>query len=174
MVCTYYSLVHQVPQETACTTRIAHHQLPIVLQACSVSSVIETVQEFCRHEDLLLAHILGRLAPRTIVLRFESVAVGPRIDNDTLLDVILGKYRFQFIVETTFITVAPEYYRRMIYVARYHFLHNLRTHNGLVCPMPARLFTLHIESQRVAGIQEFWVSRIVAQAHGIHIHRLDE
>ena len=40
--------------------------------------------------------------------------------------------------------------------------------------MPARQFALHIEAQRVAGIQKLWVGRVVTQANGVHIHRLDE
>ena len=40
--------------------------------------------------------------------------------------------------------------------------------------MPAWLFALHIKAQRVAGIQEFRVSRIVRKSNGIHVHRLDE
>ena len=43
-----------------------------------------------------------------------------------------------------------------------------------MCPVPTWLFALYIKTQRVAGIQELWVGRIVTQTDGIHIHRLDE
>ena len=62
----------------------------------------------------------------------------------------------------------------MVHIARHHLLHNLRTRNSLMCPVPSWLFTLYIEAQRVAGVQELWVCRIVTQTDGIHIHRLDE
>ena len=40
--------------------------------------------------------------------------------------------------------------------------------------VPAWLFALHIQTQRVAGIQELRIGRIVAQANSIHIHALNE
>ena len=39
-------------------------------------------------------------------------------------------------------------------------------------PVPARLFALHVEAQRVASIQELRVGRVVAEAYGIHVHAL--
>ena len=41
-------------------------------------------------------------------------------------------------------------------------------------PVPAGLLAFHIEAQRVAGIQELRVGRVVAQAHSIHIHALNQ
>ena len=167
-------LIHQVPQETSCTTGIGHHQLPIVLQASSMTTIIESVQELGRHEDLFLTHILCCLAPRTIVLCLETITISPRIEHHALLDIELRKYGFQLVVEATLVAVAPENDRRVIHVARHHLFHNLRAHNRLMCPMPARLFALYIKAQRVAGIQKLRIGRIVRQSHRIHIHRLDE
>ena len=62
----------------------------------------------------------------------------------------------------------------MVHVARHHLLHKLCPVDGLVRPVPAGQFAFHIKAQRVAGIQEFGVGGIVAQADGIHVHRLDE
>ena len=59
----HYTLVHQVPQETAGTAGIRHHQLPVVLQSGTMTSVIQSVQELRRHEDFLLPHILRCLTP---------------------------------------------------------------------------------------------------------------
>ena len=108
------------------------------------------------------------------MLCLEAVTVGPGIEHDALLGVELRKHRLQLIVETALVAVAPEDNRGVVHVARHHLFHNLRAHNRLVRPMPARLFALHIETQRVAGIQELRVGGIVRQAHRIHIHRLDE
>ena len=84
---TYHSLIHEVPKETACTTRIGHHQLPIVFQTGTVSTVVQSVQELGGHENFLLTHILRRFAPRTIVLGLKAVAVGPRVEHHALLRV---------------------------------------------------------------------------------------
>ena len=60
---TNHTLVHQVPKETSGTAGIRHHQLPIVLQASTMSSVIQAMQKLGRHEDFLLTHIFCCLAP---------------------------------------------------------------------------------------------------------------
>ena len=139
-----------------------------------MTAVVKTVQELRRHEDFLLPHIFGRLAPRAVMLGFETVAVGPGIEHHALLRVELPEIGLQFVVEAALVAVAPENNRRMVHVACYHLLHKLCTVNGLMRPVPAGQFAFHIEAQRVAGIQEFGVGGIVAQADGIHVHRLDE
>ena len=139
-----------------------------------MTSVIETVQKLGRHEDFLLTHILGRLTPRTIVLGFETITISPGIKHHTLLRVELREYRLQFIIKSTFVTVAPEDDAGMIDVSRHHLFYDLRTHNRLMSPMPAWLFTFHIETQRVAGIQKLRISRVVAQTNSIHIHALNQ
>ena len=139
-----------------------------------MSAVVETMQELGGHEDFLLAHELCRFAPRTVMLRFEAVTIGPGIEHHALLRVELGKDRLQLVVETALVAVAPKDDRGMIDVAGNHFFDDLRTDDGLMGPVPARLFALYIEAQRVAGIQELWVGRIVREAHGVHVHRLDE
>ena len=139
-----------------------------------MTAVVKTMQELRWHEDFLLPHIFGRLAPRAVMLGLETVAVGPGIEHHALLRVELPEIGFQFVVETALIAVTPENNRRVVHVARHHLLHKLCPVDGLMRPVPAGQFTFHIEAQRVAGIQKFGVGRIVAQANGIHVHRLDE
>ena len=174
LVSTHNALVHEIPEEASGTTRIRHHQFPIVFQPGAVSAIVEAVQELCWHEDFLLAHKLSRLAPRTVVLRLEAVAVGPGIEHYALLRVILRKHLFQLVVEAALIAVAPEDYRWVIHVSCHHLLHYLRADNRFMCPMPSWLFTLHIESERVAGVEELRVCGVMRQAHSIHVHRLDK
>ena len=139
-----------------------------------MASVVKTVQELGGHEDFLLPHIFGRLAPRAVMLGLETVAVGPGIEHHALLRVELPEIGLQFVVKAALVTVTPEDNRRMVHVACYHLLHQLCAVYGLMRPVPSGQFAFHIKSQRVAGIQEFGVGGIVAQADGIHVHRLDE
>ena len=147
LVRPYYALVHQVPEESAGTAGIRHHQPPIILQSGTMTAVVKTVQELRRHEDFLLPHIFSRLAPRAVMLGLETVAVGPRIEHHALLRVELPEIGFQFVVETALVAVAPEDNRRMVHIARYHLLHEFCPVDGLVGPVPARQFTFHIEAK---------------------------
>ena len=108
------------------------------------------------------------------MLCLEAVAVGPGVEHHALLRVELAKDGFQFVVEAALIAVAPEDDAGMVDIARHHLLHNLTSDDSVVCPVPARLFALHVETQRVAGIQELRVCRVVAQSHSIHVHALDQ
>ena len=139
-----------------------------------MAAVVETVQKLGGHEDFLLSHILCRLAPRAVVLRLETVAVGPGVEDHALLRVKLLEDRLQFVVEAALVAVAPEDDAGMVDVAGDHLLDELRAGDGLVCPVPARQLALHVETQRVAGIEELRVGGVVAEAHGVHVHRLDE
>ena len=128
------------------------------------------MEKFGGHEYFLLAHILCRLAPRTIVFRLKAVAIGPRVEHHTLLRVELREYRLQLIVKAALIAVAPEDDAGVVDIASHHLLGNLCAHDGFVCPMPARQLALYIETERVAGIEEFWVGGIMRKSHGIHVH----
>ena len=108
------------------------------------------------------------------MLGLETVAIGPGIEHHALLRVKFMEERFQLVVEAALVAVAPEDDRRMVHISRHHLLHEFLSVDGLVGPVPAGQFAFHVESQRVAGIQEFGVGRIVAQTYGIHVHRLDE
>ena len=57
-ICTYHALIRQIPKESTSTTWVGHHHLPIVGQSSTMTSVIQTMQELCWHENLWLAHIL--------------------------------------------------------------------------------------------------------------------
>ena len=107
------------------------------------------------------------------MLGLKAVAVSPRIEHHTLLRVVLREVGLQLVVETTLITIAPEDDTGVVDVALHHLLDNLRADDGLMRPMPTRHLALHVETQRVAGIQELGVGRVVRQAYGIHIHALD-
>ena len=174
LVGTHHTLVHQVPEESAGTARVCHHHIPVILQSSSMSAVVKTVQELGRHEDFLLSHILLGLAIRTVVLGFKAVAVSPRIENHTLLLVPERKVWFQFIVETTLVSVAPEDDARMVLITGNHLLHQLLAHDGRMRPMPAAQLTFHIETERIASLQKLRIGRIMTQSHGIHVHALDE
>ena len=62
----------------------------------------------------------------------------------------------------------------MVYVSRNHLFHQLLPDNSLMCPMPATQFIFYIQAQRVTGIKELWVSRIMRQSYCVHVHRLYE
>ena len=144
LVGTHHTLVHQIPKESAGTARVCHHHVPVILQSCSVSAVIQTMQELGRHEDFLLSHIFLGLAIRTVVLGFKAVAVSPRIEYHALLLIPESKIWLQFIIETTLVTVAPEDDARMVLITGNHLLHELLAHDGRMCPMPATQFTFYI------------------------------
>ena len=81
------------------------------------------------------------------MLRLKAVAVSPRVEHHALLGVELCEEGFQLVVEATLVAVAPEDYRRMVHIARYHLLHEFCPVDGLVGPVPARQFTFHIEAK---------------------------
>ena len=81
------------------------------------------------------------------MLGLETISISPRIEHHTFLWVVFGEELFQFVVEATFVAIAPENNAGVVDVAQHHFLHNLRTRDGLVSPMPARLFALYVETQ---------------------------
>src|SRR5574344_635344 len=171
---THHTFVGQVPKKTTRATRIPHHHVPIILQSCTMSAIIETMEKLRRHKDFRFAHIVLRLTPRTIMLCLKTITVSPRIKNHAFLNIPTGKLWFQFIIEAPFVTVTPENDTRMIFITCHHFFHQLLTNHGFMCPMPATQLTLHIKSERITGIQKLRVGRIMGKANGIHVHRLDK
>ena len=105
------------------------------------------MQKLGRHEYLLLSHIVGRLAPRTVVLGLETIVIRPGVEYDALLGVESLEDRFQLEIKAALVAVAPEDDGRVIDIAGHHLLHHLRTHHRLVGMVPAGLLTFHIEPQ---------------------------
>ena len=138
-----------------------------------MTTIIQAVQEFGRHEDAGVAHKVLAFTIRTIVLGFETIAVGPRIQNRAFLRIVFVEIRFQFVVETAFVTIRPPDDRRMVYVAGNHFFNQFATNFGVVFAVPAGQFIHYIQTQRVAIIEENGIWRIVRHTHGIHVHFLD-
>ena len=62
----------------------------------------------------------------------------------------------------------------MIHITCHHFAHQFLSHSGFMRPMPSAEFVFHIEAKRIAGIEKFRVSRIMAKPDSIHIHALDK
>ena len=174
LVGTHHTLVHQIPEESAGTARIRHHHVPVILQSCSMSAVIQTMQELGRHEDFLLSHILLGLAIRAVMLGFKAVAVSPRIEYHAFLLIPESEVWLKSVVETTLVTVAPKDDARMILITGNHLLHQLLAHDGRMCPVPSAQLTFDIETERIASLQELRIGRIMTQSHGIHVHALDE
>jgi hypothetical protein len=59
-------------------------------------------------------------------------------------------------------------------VAGHHFLHQLLAGLGAVGLLPAGQLVEHVETQRVAQLQELRVGRVVGHAHGVHVHLLQQ
>ena len=171
---TLHAFIRQYPQETTDTTRMAAHHFPVIIQAGTMASVVQTVQEFSRHKDFRQAHVVLTFSIRTIVHGFETGEVTLRMDDRAFLRIVFMEFSVQFNVPAFFITIAPPDNGRMVHITFYHAFNQTYSRRGVVLTMPATQFIHNIESKRVACFQKFRVRRIVAQTDRIHIHALHQ
>ena len=135
-----------------------------------MTSIVQTMQEFCRHKDFRQTHIVLAFSVRAVMHCLKTGEIALRVNNRTFLRVVFMKLSVQFSIPSFFITIAPPDNRRMIHVTFYHAFNQTYSGGRIIFAMPASQFIHHIKSERITSFQKFRVSRIVAQTDRIHIH----
>ena len=105
---TLDAFILKVPKESSGTAWCLAHHDPVVIESCAVASVIETMQELCRHRYLRLAQQHLCLAPRAVVLGLHAMLVGPWIKHGALLQIPFMEDWVKLHIEASLIAVVPE------------------------------------------------------------------
>ena len=105
-----HAFVNESPDETSGAAWPLAHHLPVVVESGSCSSIVEGVQEFCRHPYLRFAHIFVALAVRAVVHGLVAAEIALRMKHRTLLYVPFMEIAVEFSVPSLFVSVAPPYY----------------------------------------------------------------
>ena len=82
--------------------------------------------------------------------------------------------RIEAFVGPALVAVGPEDDGRMVPVAQYHLPHQRRADVGGISLLPARQLIDHIDPQGITEFEEIFIGRIMAAAHGVHIHFLQQ
>ena len=103
----------------------------------------------------------------------QFVKVRPGMDDMTFLGIVCTEQAVDGSIPSAFVAIAPQHDTRMVYIARQHFANKPGTRRGIVSILPACQFINIKQAQRVAGIQEMLIRRIMG-TDSVHIHFFDE
>ena len=107
-------------------------------------------------------------------MRIKPVEIGPRMDDMTLLIlIVISKKNIVRRIPSTFIPITPQNDRRMIYITFHHFLYQPCTSFRIITPMPSGKLININQSERIAHIEKMFIGRIMG-TYSIHIHFLDK
>ena len=95
------------------------------------------------------------------------------MDDMTFLGIVCTEQAVDGSIPSAFVAIAPQHDTRMVYIARQHFANKPGTRRGIVSILPACQFINIKQAQRVAGIQEMLIRRIMG-TDSVHIHFFDE
>ena len=172
-VVAYDALVGQVPQELPGIELPLAQRLPVVLDACPVTAVVQAVQALRGHVDMVtLRDGLQRVGIAGIVPGVHAVQFAPGLQHLAVLGIPDGIVAPHLGVEAALVAVVPEEDAGVVHVAPYHLAYEASGRGRVVLALPAGQLVEHVEAQRVAVVQEVAVGRIVAHAHGVHVHLL--
>ena len=134
---TFHSLICQYPKESTDAAGMFAHHFPIVVQSGTVTTIVQTMEEFCRHEDFRQTHVILTFTVRTIVHGFKTGKITLRVNHRTFLRVVFMKFPIEFGIPSFFITVAPPNNRRMVNIPLYHSFNQSYSGRGIIFAMPA-------------------------------------